>query len=286
MIWFLLTLISALAFSGSDAVSKWISRDISDFTNTYIRFIYSAPFFLLIWFFIQIPQVDQTFWIAVGFAVPLEILAWILYLRAIRMSPLSLTIPFLGLTPVFLLIVPWVLMGEKVSLLGGVGVVVVAVGIYFLNVTKSSHGFWGPLKAITHEPGSLIMILVAIIFSFTSTLGKIAITHSSPLFLAGFYDPLIAVLLTPFILKNHSNRKEVFRYPWKALLIGVFFAIMALAHYYAIEIAKVAYMIAVKRTSLIFATLWGWLFFKEEKISERLVGAVIIVIGVFLISVA
>ena len=61
---------------------------------------------------------------------------------------------------------------------------------------------------------------------------------------------------------------------------------MAIAHYYAIEIAKVAYMIAVKRTSLIFATLWGWLFFKEEQITGRLAGATIIVIGVLLISFA
>lgn len=286
MTWFFLTLLSALAFSGSDAVSKWISRDISDFTNTYIRFLYSAPFFLLIWIFEEIPALDQAFWVAVGFAVPLEILAWILYLRAIRMSPLSLTIPFLGLTPVFLLVVPWILMGEKVSLLGGVGVVTVATGIYFLNVTKSSQGFLGPIKAIAHEPGSLLMILVAIIFSFTSTFGKIAITHSSPLFLAGLYDPLIALILTPFILKNNTQRREVFRFPWRALLIGVFFAVMAIAHYYAIEIAKVAYMIAVKRTSLIFATLWGWLFFKEEQITGRLAGATIIVIGVLLVSLA
>lgn len=285
MTWLFLTLLSALAFSGSDAVSKWISRDVSDFTNTYIRFLYSAPFFLLIWIFIKIPPLDHVFWTAVGVALPLEILAWILYLRAIRMSPLSLTIPFLGLTPVFLLIVPWVLMGEKVSLVGGVGVVAVAIGIYLLNLGRISRGILGPVKAIFHEPGSLLMILVAIIFSFTSTLGKIAITHSSPLFLAGLYDPLIALILTPIILKNRTNRTQVFCFPWKSLLIGVFFAVMAFAHYYAIELAKVAYMIAVKRTSLIFSTLWGWIFFKEKQMTGRLLGATVIIIGVFLISI-
>ena len=235
---------------------------------------------------IDIPSLDGTFWLAIGFALPLEIAAWLLYLRAIRISPLSLTVPFLGLTPVFLLLVPWLLMGETVSLIGGAGVITVAVGIYALNVSKSSQGFLGPLKAVWHEPGSLLMIVVAIIFSLTATLGKIAIVHCSLLFIAGLYDSLIALVLTRFVFGQRSVRQETFRFPGKALLIGVFFAIMAISHYYAIEIAKVAYMIAVKRTSLIFATLWGWLFFNEEQVTERVIGATIIVVGVFLISVA
>jgi len=214
MTWLLLTLLSALAFSGSDAVSKWISRDISDLANTYIRFLYSMPFFLLLWFFIDVPSLDTTFWLAAGTQLPLEITAWIFYLRAIRVSPLSLTVPFLGLTPVFLLIVPWILMGETVSFMGGIGVILVAVGIYVLNVNQSSRGIFGPLKAVWHEPGSILMIIVAILFSFTATLGKIAITHSSPLFVAGFYDPLIAIVLTPFAFGKSSVRKQLFQFPW------------------------------------------------------------------------
>jgi len=59
---------------------------------------------------------------------------------------------------------------------------------------------------------------------------------------------------------------------------------MALEHFYAIEIAKVAYMIAVKRTILIYSTILGYLFFKEKNIRQRLIGVIIIVIGVFLIA--
>jgi uncharacterized membrane protein len=43
-------------------------------------------------------------------------------------------------------------------------------------------------------------------------------------------------------------------------------------------------MIAVKRTSLIYSTILGYLFFKEKNIRQRLIGVIIIVIGVFLIA--
>ncbi|MCF7805365.1 MAG: DMT family transporter [Candidatus Marinimicrobia bacterium] len=284
MTWLFLTLISAFCWSSADALSKWISEDISDFTNVWVRFVWSTPFFLLLWFGIEVPELDSGFWTAMAFLVPLEVLTWTLYLRAIRMSPLSLTIPFLGLTPVFLLVVPWILLGETVSLIGGVGVAVIALGIYLLNVHKTDKGLLEPFKAIRHEPGSLLMILVAGLFSLSSTFGKMAITHSSPLFFAGIYYPLNALLLAPYALSRKHVRNNAFAHPKRALLIGIAFAGMALAHFYAISIAKVAYMIAVKRTSLVFSTLFGFFFFKERNIRDRLLGGVIIIVGVFLIA--
>lgn len=283
MTWFFLTLLSAVAWSSADALSKWISEDISDFTNVWIRFLYGTPIFLLLWFGIDIPQLDQTFWIAIALVIPLEVLTWILYLRAIRLSPLSLTIPFLGLTPAFLLIVPWILLGETVTVIGGIGVLTIAAGIYILNIRTSGKGFLEPFGAIRHEPGSLLMIAVAILFSITSTLGKMAIVHSSPLFFAGCYYPVIGLLLAPYALSQSNVRSEAFSHPGRAALIGLAFAVMAVAHFYAIEIAKVAYMIAVKRTSLVFSSLLGFLFFREKDIRARLTGAVIIVVGVFLV---
>ncbi|MBS1272292.1 MAG: hypothetical protein MAGBODY4_01432 [Candidatus Marinimicrobia bacterium] len=284
MLWLILTLISALCWSSADALSKWISDDIGDFTNVWIRFVYSMPFFLLLWIGIEIPSLDANFWWALAALVPLEVLTWTLYLRAIRLSPLSLTIPFLGLTPVFLLVVPWIFIGEQVSLIGGIGVVVIALGIYLLNVTKTDEGFLAPLKAIGSEKGSILMIIVAALFSLSSTFGKIAITHSSPLFFAGIYYPFVGLLLAPYALSRKKVRTEAFSHPWRAILIGISFAGMAIAHFYAINIAKVAYMIAVKRTSLVFSSILGFLFFKEGNIRERLLGGVIIIMGVFLIA--
>jgi uncharacterized membrane protein len=46
---------------------------------------------------------------------------------------------------------------------------------------------------------------------------------------------------------------------------------------------NVAYMISVKRTSLLFSILYGHYLFKEEKIAEKALGAVIMFAGFLLV---
>jgi uncharacterized membrane protein len=64
------------------------------------------------------------------------------------------------------------------------------------------------------------------------------------------------------------------------ILIGLFHALMVIFHCLAIIETKVSYMIAVKRTSLIFSVLYGSIFFKEKYVKERLFGCLLMVCGV------
>lgn len=69
------------------------------------------------------------FWWALAVLVPLEVLAILLYMTAIRDHPLSLTLPYLAFTPVFVIGVAWVLLGERVSARGAAGVLLVVAGV-------------------------------------------------------------------------------------------------------------------------------------------------------------
>jgi uncharacterized membrane protein len=61
-------------------------------------------------------------------------------------------------------------------------------------------------------------------------------------------------------------------------------AVSIFSHWVAISQVQAAYMIALKRTSLLFGVLYGAFWFKEEKIRERLIGAGLMLIGVFCIG--
>ncbi len=70
----------------------------------------------------------------------------------------------------------------------------------------------------------------------------------------------------------------------KSLLpVGFFSALALVAQMTAINLALVAYVISVKRASLIFGVLFGHFIFKEKGVKERLIGAIIMVLGVVLI---
>ncbi|MEK7307764.1 MAG: EamA family transporter, partial [Nitrospirota bacterium] len=65
--------------------------------------------------------------------------------------------------------------------------------------------------------------------------------------------------------------------------IGITYSLMIICHMYAMSLTKVAYMISVKRTSLLFSIFYGYIIFKEEKISERLAGSIIMLAGFVII---
>ena len=67
-------------------------------------------------------------------------------------------------------------------------------------------------------------------------------------------------------------------------MVGAFMAMMVISHMLAISLVEAAYMIAVKRTSLLFGVLYGAWLFREKKITERLAGALIMVTGVLVIG--
>ena len=47
---------------------------------------------------------------------------------------------------------------------------------------------------------------------------------------------------------------------------------------------KTVYMISVKRMSVLFAVIYGWLLFKETDIKSRMLGAVLMFLGIGVIT--
>ena len=62
-------------------------------------------------------------------------------------------------------------------------------------------------------------------------------------------------------------------------------ALMILTHFLALERVETAYMISVKRTSILFGILLGHLFFNEHGVARNLVASGVMVIGVAMIIV-
>jgi drug/metabolite transporter (DMT)-like permease len=287
--WVLLALISAFTLATSDALTKKALARSNEYLVAWFRILFSLPLLLLIWFFIPMPELDIEFYKAFAFALPLEIIAIILYIKALRISPLSLTLPFLSLTPVFLILISYLILGERVSFRGGIGIIFLTVGSYTLNLHEMRKGIFEPFRAITKEKGSVLMISVALIYSVTSSLGKMAIEHSSPLFFGITYFIAVTIVFAPIALWLGKDELKSFisGKQFKGLLLpGLFYSVMIVSHMIAMSLAKVAYMISVKRISLIMGVVYGYFLFKEKNIKERLLGAVLMFIGFVMIVTA
>jgi len=287
--WVFLSLISAFTLATSDALTKKALAHGNEYLVAWFRILFSLPLLLLLWMFVPVPKLDSDFYKAFALALPLEILAMVFYIKALRISPLSLVLPFLSLTPVFLIFISYVLIGEKVSLQGGIGIIFLAAGGYTLHLHEIRGGIFEPFKLVVKEKGSVLMIIVAFIYSITSSLGKIAIEHSSPLFFGVTYFTTVTLVFAPiaFWFGRPDLKSFISGRQFKNLLLpGLFFSVMIASHMIAISLAKVAYMISLKRTSLIIGVIYGHFFFKEKNIGERLSGAILMFIGFVMIVTA
>jgi drug/metabolite transporter (DMT)-like permease len=287
--WVVLSLISAFSLATSDAFTKKALSENNEYLVAWFRLIFSLPLLLILWLFIPQPKLDTKFYYAFCFALPFEIITIILYIKALRISPLSLTLPFLSLTPIFLIIVSYGILGEKVSLQGGLGIIFLAAGSYTLNIHVMRKGILEPFRAIKREKGSVLTICVALIYSITSSLGKMAIEHSSPLFFGVTYFLVLTIIFAPISLwfGRHELKIFVSKKKYRRLFLpGLFYSIMIASHMIAISLTKVAYMISVKRTSLLIGVVYGYFLFRERNIKERFSGALIMFIGFIMIVTA
>jgi len=283
MLWVLYSLLSAFSWATADVFTKRITK-ADDNILMLSRFLFASPFVLLLLFFIPIPKLEISFWLVLLLTIPFEILAWVLYIKSIRTTPLSLVLPFLSLTPVFLVFTSFFILGELPTIIGLFGILVIVAGAYFIHFKDLKKGILEPFKSIFKEKGVVYMIIVAFLFSITANLTKILVQKSSPLFIGAIYFPILTI---PFlIIVYFTSRKNISQLKFNfnnLFFTGLFFGLMAIFNFLAIQLVIVPYMIAIKRTSSIFGVLYGHFLFKERNIKERFVGTLIMLIGAGLI---
>lgn len=287
MLWIVFSFFTALFESLKDVFSKNGLKNIDEYVVSWSLRFFALPFLLPLLFFIEIPSLGNKFWLALLISGSLNVVATILYMKAIKHSDLSITVPMVTFTPLFLLLTSPLIVGEFPTFVGLIGVLLIVFGSYTLNIKERHDGFLAPFRALLKEMGPKLMLLVAIIWSITSNFDKIGVQNSSPIFWAIAVNIFIILIMLPIMLYKSKRAIENIRTNYKLLFpIGLFSALTLIFQMTAISLTLVAYVISIKRTSAIMSVLFGHLIFKEKGIRERLAGAIIMVIGVLFITLS
>lgn len=280
-----LAVLSSASWACVDGLRKALVRDIP------------PPVFVAVFTGIQAPilgamalregtwEAPPGFWILALSSGALNAFAQVLYMHAVRRSPLSLTIPYLSFTPVLLLFSAWLALGERPSPFGALGICLVALGAYLLNAPARISPL-APLRAIYREKGSLMMLAVAAIWAVTSTIDKLALA-SGRLFLYGATVLGVISALTASWALTRSPREVVRGGALRPLmLLAALIALGALVvQYHAYEHLLVSYVITTKRAGMIISVAIGFVFYGEKGLVHRLPGALLMVSGVVLVAV-
>lgn len=247
----------------------------------------------------QLPHIDLIFIIALLVSAILNWGATLLSTYALKQADASLVTPLLTFNPVFTVLIAWIVLSEQPGIREAIGIVILLLGAYLLDVQEASTGFLMPVRTLLRRPGILLAILASALWGTTTVLEKVAIEHVHP-----SSGPLVAlvstvitvVLLTPgawFVYHASVSREKPIepieqqshQTPRYTLLIAVILASIApLFGFTAIAQGYVGYVTAIFKLSAVLTILWAKLLLGEGNLRSRLPGAFVMLLGAALIA--
>jgi drug/metabolite transporter (DMT)-like permease len=205
--------------------------------------------------------------------------AFLLVMMALQRAEISSTLPLLALTPGIVALLAYFTIGDTISAREIIGLVLMIGGMVLLerkggNIIKAHWYIWVAL----------------VLFAVSAVMDKALVTgHKTHPLVVLFYQHAVFLLMYAVLffwkkkpllnLFTHEHRST--------LVLIIFVAVLTLGYRYAqlaaTQLAPVALVLAVKRTSVFFASLVGGKLFSEQRLPWKLVGAALIIVAGFLI---
>lgn len=206
------------------------------------------------------------------------------YLRALQLSDLSISVPFLAFTPVLLIPTGYIVLHEIPNFRQDLGVLLVVAGSIAMNMRAFRQDFWGPFRAILTEPGSKYMLLVSVCFALTNPMDKVVVLMTDPI-TAGFgYGITVWIFYAILMVVRGKQWWSALRVsPRWIVLSGILYASTQLLQFMSHRLIDVVLTITIKRAGILLSVLAGWLIFREKHIQDRLTASAIMLVGAILI---
>ena len=215
----------------------------------------------------------------------------LLAFKTIKHNQLSEAAPILALSPLFVALFSFMILGEKMTMLQLVGLFVMVVGMMFLELRnfKLSSGIF-----IRGRGRYIIYILLYLLLGGLLAIFDRAILFNykiNPLSYLIIIQLCIAANFAMFFFsKPHlmKSLKSSIGQSWKIVLL---ISIMTVSHRYmyasAIQVAtSMGMVVAVYKLSSLFHVFSGGKIFAEDRIAQKVIASIIILSGTVLLIVS
>ena len=305
MLWVILAVIGAISNSAYYIIIKNHITDRDPRVLTALGMLIAAVLLLIISAAQGFPAIGPEYYGAVIISGILNIIGLSLIFRALESSDLSLSMPMLSFTPVFLIGTSYLLLHEVPSAAGAFGICIIVSGSYVLNISAGHEHLLDPVKSMVQDRGSWYMLIVAFLFAASINYDKIAMLNSDPVFGMAFTLLIIGIAFAVIVffsamsagrslpvpvtrdsVPSDNLRKPVIslrHYLVPAILAGIFVTAECISINIAYTLQIAPYVIAIKRLGIIVMVLYGTIICAEDEIRARLLGSFLMVGGAVII---
>lgn len=207
--------------------------------------------------------------------------------RAYRGGDLSVVYPLCQTSMIYVPIWGVTLLGERLSLPGLCGILLVVFGTYSIQLQRLSLGeLVRPFRNL-RTPSVRDALAAGFIYSIGSIAEKSGVRNYSPLYFT-YMLVLIMFFLMSFNIFRPKYRQligEELRENWPLILLsGPIMMASFLTFRYGLNLSPVSYAVPVRQVSIVIGVLIGILFLKESFGRIRLISALFIMAGAALIK--
>ncbi|MFZ1519980.1 MAG: DMT family transporter [Ignavibacteriaceae bacterium] len=289
MSWFIIALLSAFlsAFAAITQKKVLLKMEALEFSFwlSIVNFIFSLPFF----FFIDYNTVNSLNLSIIFIKSLIGVGAFLCVMLSLKNMEISNALPLLALTPGFVAVFAFVILGESMKSIEVVGLILLMIGTFILE-SKNLKEFGFPFTFLKKSKYHKFIILALLLFTVSSILDKFLLVKLklTPISITAFQHIYFAIFFSIIFLFNRHKELK----PTKSIQSTTFWwisliSILTIGYRYtqivAVGLASVALVLAVKRTSVFWATIIGGKLFEDKDLLKRSVAAIFILIGAILI---
>ncbi len=230
--------------------------------------------------------VPATAWPFVAATVALHTLYFYALGRSYRSGEFSLVYPVArGLGVALVPVLAAVLLDERPSPLGAIGIGFVVVGIVALQrigrLVPVVGGRW------RLGPGTGWALLTGLTIAAYALVDKAGVSRLHPVPYIGlmFVGSLLALL--PAALLDVDRFRREWMANWRTILVASALTLTAyLLVLFAFRLSKAGYVVAAREVSIVFSVVIGRVWFGERRLAARLVGAGLVLAGLVCLALA
>ena len=285
--WVIFALLSAF-FAGITAVLskvgiKNVNSDLGTAIRTIVVFVFAWLMVLVVdaWDGItSITSKTLIFLVLSGLATGAS---WLCYFKALKLGDVNKVAPIDKSSTVLTMILAFIFLGEKITILKGVCIILIGLGTYMMIEKRESDE-----KTGKNTEWLVWAILSAVFAALTSVLGKIGISDIDSTLGTAIRTFVVLIMswIVVWVSKSQSGIKNItLRTLVFLVLSGITTGLSWLCYYKALQDGQASVVVPIDKLSILVTIAFSYIVLGEKLTKKSFCGLALLVCGTLLLLV-
>jgi drug/metabolite transporter (DMT)-like permease len=288
MNWFLLASCSAILSATAAIIQKKVLFRLNALEFSFLVSSVILIFSLFVPFSVDVTSISSTTLIILIGKSILGGFAFLLVMMSLEHNQISSALPLLGTTPAVTALLALPILGESLQHWEWLGIGLMVAGTYMLE-KRPAQKILQPFKDVIFSSNHCYIFGAVGLFAISSIADKLLLSgyKTDPLIILFYQHLIYCLIFGSLIFIRRISFKDLIHNGQNQLPLILMIALLTIAYRFtqlgATRLAPVAMVLAVKRTSILYASFFGGKLFSDDRLPQKLIGGALIIASGFII---